>query len=98
MQYFIGMNDNLPAADAGQRPCEARDPRVDPMVGDILRRSGKTRSIHAVYERHVEYFGQDFIGHRVSLFLYRKWAKIAAVKRRGKELQGERPRPAAGKV
>ena len=92
------------------QPCEARDPRIDPLPGDVLRKKGRpgvpvmTYTVHSrAREKQTRFKDAKpgvFLVDNNGIFLprswkqYVKWAATAEVLAQG---QGERLRPAAGK-
>lgn len=66
-----------------------RDPKVDPMEGDILRKNHKEREVDEVTPNSVIYVVDDACSPEVSMTSWRRWAKRATVIRwseRGSEM------------
>ncbi len=74
---------------------QERDPRVDPVAGDVLSRKYQgqyfesrgysEREVDEVEDGYVVYVGPDVCSPRIKLASWRKWAAIATVINRGDE-------------
>jgi hypothetical protein len=66
-----------------------RDPRVDPIEGDVLRKGAIEREVDEIYlrgtSRRVVYVGTHCCAPDVGIGSWRKWAKSATVVARGSE-------------
>ena len=75
-----------------------RDPRVDPMPGDVLTKNGKEREVDEVYTvkregiarnamkyLRVIYVGAEACSPEITLRAWRKWAANAEVVQAGKK-------------
>jgi hypothetical protein len=64
-----------------------RDPRIDPMPGDVLRKGRTAREVTFRSGSVIRYFGPLSQVHPALIFVmqWRKWAKDAEVLQRGEE-------------